>query len=278
MEHQRRHIELLEVLGEIRLGQDLSAFVGVLKPGLHAPGLELRAIADEACSKAVENLVWLALGTGSDLQHNWGTAAFRLAFVTRAIPYRPMYRRDFSASNRVAYPDRVIEIERLNHGRQIVGGAIHVVSSRSLARSTIAASVMSDRSETVLCEEHQLPSHLSRLPRHRYWSDHLRRDNHTYALLGEKVVPGPVDQHQKAIAETNQIIDMDAQPQPPGQESGKGMTSDLGQHALIAIVEGQRLFPRQLALDISADPLAGKRGTAHTGCPDHCVGGCPTHS
>jgi hypothetical protein len=67
-----------------------------------------------------------------------------------------MYR-DFSASGGVAHQGRVVEIERLNHRREIVGVAIHVISSRGLAGSTMAAPVMRDRAETVLYEEHHLP-------------------------------------------------------------------------------------------------------------------------
>jgi hypothetical protein len=41
MHDQRWDIELLEVLGEIGLGEGLDAVVGVLQPGLHAPQPEL---------------------------------------------------------------------------------------------------------------------------------------------------------------------------------------------------------------------------------------------
>src|SRR5262249_50310399 len=41
VQDQGRDIELLEVLGEIGLGEGLDALVGVLEPGLHAPEPEL---------------------------------------------------------------------------------------------------------------------------------------------------------------------------------------------------------------------------------------------
>src|SRR5262245_33271790 len=41
MEHQRRDVELLEVLGEVGLREGLDAFVSPLDPGLHAPKPEL---------------------------------------------------------------------------------------------------------------------------------------------------------------------------------------------------------------------------------------------
>src|SRR5262245_54469997 len=41
VKHQSRHIELLEVLGEVGLGEGLDALVGVLEAALHAPGPEL---------------------------------------------------------------------------------------------------------------------------------------------------------------------------------------------------------------------------------------------
>src|SRR5215831_20299636 len=41
VEHEGRHVELLQVLGEIGFGERLDALVGVLQAGLHAPAPEL---------------------------------------------------------------------------------------------------------------------------------------------------------------------------------------------------------------------------------------------
>src|SRR5262245_62345702 len=41
VQHERRHVEFLEVRGEIRLGERLDALIGVLRSGLHAPEPEL---------------------------------------------------------------------------------------------------------------------------------------------------------------------------------------------------------------------------------------------
>src|SRR5262245_33421236 len=41
VQHQRRDVELLEVLGEVGFGESLDAFVGVYRAGLHAPEPEL---------------------------------------------------------------------------------------------------------------------------------------------------------------------------------------------------------------------------------------------
>jgi hypothetical protein len=183
MENQRRYIELLEFLCEIGLGEGLDAFVGVLKSGLHTPDpelveqalrdlgtwpvgavkhdcqilVELRAVAHEGCAHAVENLDWQALGIGSGFQHDWRHRGDQDCLrdprrsMTCDIP------RDFSTSGGVAHQCRVVEIERLNDGREIVGVAIHVVSGRGPAGSTMAAPVMRDRAETVLHKEHHLP-------------------------------------------------------------------------------------------------------------------------
>ena len=49
-----------------------------------------------------------------------------------------------------------LEIERLDHGREIVGIAVHVVAGRGLAGPAMAAAVMRDDAEAVLREEQHL--------------------------------------------------------------------------------------------------------------------------
>jgi hypothetical protein len=51
----------------------------------------------------------------------------------------------------------VVEIQRLDHGREIVGVPVHVVARRGLAGSAMAAPVVRNRAEAVLGEEKQLP-------------------------------------------------------------------------------------------------------------------------
>src|ERR1043166_10313 len=63
---------------------------------------------------------------------------------------------DFAATGRVAYQRHVLQIEGFNDGGQILGIAVHIVSFRGLARSSVAAAVMRDHAETVLREEEHL--------------------------------------------------------------------------------------------------------------------------
>jgi hypothetical protein len=56
----------------------------------------------------------------------------------------------------MAYQSRVLEIECLDDGRQIVGVAIHIVSDGGLSGSAMATSVVCDDAETVLREEKHL--------------------------------------------------------------------------------------------------------------------------
>ena len=118
MHDQRRHVELLEILGEVGLREGLDALVGVLEAGLHAPRpklvqdalghlgagpvravelerqvpVELGSVVEQAGAHAVERLDRQALGVGGVLSMSGGTAAIRTALATRAVPCRPMYR------------------------------------------------------------------------------------------------------------------------------------------------------------------------------------------
>jgi hypothetical protein len=63
---------------------------------------------------------------------------------------------DLPAAGGAAHQRDVVEIERLDHGREIVGVAVHVVPRRGLARSAMAAPVVRDRAQAVLREEQHL--------------------------------------------------------------------------------------------------------------------------
>ncbi len=154
MEHQGRDIELLEILGEIGLGEGLDAFVGVLETGLHAPEpelveqalrdlgagpvgavernceilVELRAVLDEARTHAVEHLDGQPLGIGGGLQHERWHRGDQDGLGDSARSVAADVARDFSASGGVAHQRDLLEIERFDHGRKIVGIAVHVVA------------------------------------------------------------------------------------------------------------------------------------------------------
>ncbi len=179
---QGRDIELLEVLGEVGLGEGLDAFVGVLEAGLHAPEpeliqrplrdfgvrpigaiehwsqvlVELRAVLGDATPQVVEYLHRQALRIGRGLQHDRRHRGDEDRF---GDPLRSMatdVAGDFAAAGGVADERGLREIERFDDGCKIVGIAVHVVPRRGLAGPAMAATVVRDHAESVLREEQHL--------------------------------------------------------------------------------------------------------------------------
>src|SRR5262249_35073609 len=96
MHHQGWDIELLEVFGEIRLGEGFDALISVQQAGLHAPEpeliqralrlfytligtikrrceilVELRAVLHDTAPHVVEHIHWEALRIRRGLEHDW---------------------------------------------------------------------------------------------------------------------------------------------------------------------------------------------------------------
>ncbi len=154
MEHQGRYIELLEVLGEVGLGEGLDALVGVLETGLHAPGpelveqalrdlgagpvgavertcklpVELRAVLGEARTQAVEHLDRQPLGIGTGLQQERGHCGDQDGLGDSARSVAADVARDLPASGGVANQRDLVEIEGFDHCRKVVGIPVHVVA------------------------------------------------------------------------------------------------------------------------------------------------------
>src|SRR5262245_814282 len=63
---------------------------------------------------------------------------------------------DFTATGRVTHQRDVVEIEGLDDGGRIVGGAVHVVAGGGLAGPAVASPVMCDCAEAVLHEKQHL--------------------------------------------------------------------------------------------------------------------------
>jgi hypothetical protein len=78
------------------------------------------------------------------LQHQRRNRAdqHRLRDALRAVA--PDVPRHFTAAGRVPDVDRVLEIERGDERRQIVGVGIHLIAAPRLTRASVAAAVMSD--------------------------------------------------------------------------------------------------------------------------------------
>ena len=116
--------------------------------------------------------------------------------------------------------------------------------------------------------------------------------------LEQEVVPCPVHQYEKAIAETNQLDEMNTQPphsrhearecQPPDMRDG-GVAPDRSHHAAVAVVDREWWLPGLMALNVSGRgrALLGGDGRDHRqGCPlflrvrqvaDHIHAGKPRH-
>src|SRR4030095_16572069 len=56
----------------------------------------------------------------------------------------------------VAHQRGVLEVERLDHGRKIVGIPVHVVPRRGLTRPAMTATIVRDDAEALLREEEHL--------------------------------------------------------------------------------------------------------------------------
>ena len=63
---------------------------------------------------------------------------------------------DFSAAGGMADMDRVIQVQRFDERREIVGVGIHLVAVPGLAGTAMAAAVMRDAAVTAVGQEHHL--------------------------------------------------------------------------------------------------------------------------
>ena len=182
MKHQRRHVEPLEILRQVGLGERLDAEVGRREAGHHAlqperfahafrdlgarPVVavegqaevlpELRAIGLHAGAELIEGLDRRAAGIGRGLQHQRRDRAdqHRLRHPRRAVPAD--VAGDLAATGGMADMDRVLQVERLDQLRQVVGIGVQVVAAPGLARPAVAAAVMGDAAVAALRQEEHL--------------------------------------------------------------------------------------------------------------------------
>ena len=182
MDDQRRHVELLEILGEVGLGEGLDAVVDALEAGLHplqpegvAQALrdlrarpvgavergaevleELRAVGQDGGADLVEDLDRQAAGIGGRLQHQRRDRADQhgLGDALRAVAAD--VAGDFAAAGGVADVDRVLQVERLDQRREVVGVGVHVVAVPRLAGAAMAAAVVRDAAVAACGQEDHL--------------------------------------------------------------------------------------------------------------------------
>src|ERR1700720_2136571 len=182
VQDERRHVHLLEVLGEIRLGERLDAVKDAFESALHSlepkrvsqalgdlrtwpVGAverhaeileELRAVGKDTGADTVECLDRQASGIRVRLEHQrWNRAnQHSLGYAFRAVTAD--IAGDFASACRVPDMDRVLQLERFDECREIVGVGVHVVANPRLARSAVRAPVMSNAAISMGCEKGHL--------------------------------------------------------------------------------------------------------------------------
>jgi hypothetical protein len=182
VQHERGHVDLLQVLGEVGLRERLDAVVVRLdgaRHALHPPVLadafgdlragavvaverqrdvavELGAIAGDAGAQAVEHVDRQPARVGRRPEHErrHGTDQHGRRGALRAVAAEVV--RHLAAAGRVADVDRVAQVERLGQRGEVAGVVIHVVAAEDLARAPVAAPVVRDDAVALLREEQHL--------------------------------------------------------------------------------------------------------------------------
>ena len=85
-----------------------------------------------------------------------GTAPISTALATRFGAVAADVARDLAAARRVADVDRVLQVERFDERREVVGVGVHVVAVPGLARAAVAAAVVRDAAVAVRRQEDHL--------------------------------------------------------------------------------------------------------------------------
>src|SRR5437899_8196782 len=182
MKDESRYVELLEIFGEVRFGEGLDAVEGGLVSGQHpleperiAQALrdlrawpvgavercaeileELRAVVEDASADLVERLHRQAAGIGGRLQHQGRHRADQhgLSHALRAVAAD--IAGNFAAACGVADMDRVLQVERFNERREVVGVDVHLVAIPGLAGPSMAAAVMRDAAISAVGQKQHL--------------------------------------------------------------------------------------------------------------------------
>jgi hypothetical protein len=182
VDDERWHVDLLEVLGEVGLREGLDAEVGRREAGHHALEPErladalgdlraravvaverqaqflpeLRPIGEHGGPELVEGLDRRAAGVGRRLEHEWRDRADEhgLGHAGGAVPAD--VARDLAAAGGMADVDRVLEVERLHHRREVVRVRVHVIAVPGLAGAAVAATVVGDATVAVRGQEEHL--------------------------------------------------------------------------------------------------------------------------
>src|SRR5438093_915567 len=175
MLHQDWHVDLLEILREVRLREGHDAVVVSLGPTHHALAppvpdhalcglrtgtveaversgrdvvVELRSVRGDLRLKVVEHLLRQSPGIGRRLHHQrrHGADDDRLGHAAFAVAREVVHH--FAAPRRVPDMDCVLEVEMGGQLRQIVGIMIHVMTVADLAGTAMASTAVGDDATT----------------------------------------------------------------------------------------------------------------------------------
>lgn len=183
VKHQDRNINLLQVLGKIRLGKILDAVVGGFEARIHsllppAPDLalalvgvgpvesekgagghiqeELAAVLVHGLPERVEDGLVRALRVGLGLEHKRRHGSDEDGLVDAAGAVLSEVMRHFAAAVGVPDHDGIFDAEVFEELLEIVDKGVHVVSVPCLRGATVAAAVVSDDAEPVVGQEDHL--------------------------------------------------------------------------------------------------------------------------
>ncbi len=182
VDNQGRNVEHLEVFGQVRLGESLDAVECAFETDLHRPQpehvpnalrhlgtwpvgavegsaeilVELRAVRSDASADCVERLDGRATRIGSRLEHQRRHCAHQHSLGEARGAVATDVAGHLAAAGGMADKHRVVQIECFDECREIVGVGVHVVAFPRLARTAMAATVMSNRTIAMGCYEDQL--------------------------------------------------------------------------------------------------------------------------
>src|SRR5262249_58913445 len=95
--------------------------------------VELRPILDQAASQSVKRFDRKSFQVGTGFHHDWRHCADEHCRGNTLGAITPDVSRNLTSPSRVAYHSDVLEVESLNHARQILGVGIHLIAIPRLA-------------------------------------------------------------------------------------------------------------------------------------------------
>ena len=183
MHDEHRHVDDLEVLGEVRLREGLDAVVVRLGAAHHAlappvadealrdlrawpveavegPGgdieEELRPVRRQRRPQPVEGLDGLAARVRRRFQHDRRDRTDQHRLGRAAFPVTGHVARHLAAAGGVADMDRVLEIEMSHQVGDVGRVGVHLVAVSGLCGASVSAPIMSDHAKTLVEEKQHL--------------------------------------------------------------------------------------------------------------------------